>query len=55
MNSLDDFKVGSPIWCMAEPDGCIGLRLDCGDGGALKLTREQAQEVISNLQAMLDA
>lgn len=44
-----DGCAGSPIWTMEEADGTIGLRLDCGDAGMVRLTVTQAQEVISAL------
>ena len=39
-----------PIWAMEDRPGFIGLRLDCGDGGTVYLTKEQAREVIAELQ-----
>lgn len=53
VTNLDDFKVGEPIWGMVDGDGTIGLRLDCGDGGSLKLTKEQAIEVRDTLDKMI--
>lgn len=53
MTNLSDFKVGSPIWGMVEADGNIGLRLDCGDGGILLLTPNQARDVIETLDLLL--
>lgn len=44
---------GSPIWAMAEGDGTIGLRLDCGDGGVVFLTEQQAREVINAIEPLL--
>ena len=42
-----------PIWAMQDRPGLIGLRLDCGDGGTVYLTKEQAREVIAELQHWL--
>jgi len=41
------------IWAMEDVEGYIGLRLDCGDAGAVYFTKEQAKKVIENLLAML--
>ena len=42
-----------PIRAMEDRPGLIELRLDCGDGGTVYLTREQAREVIAELQHLL--
>lgn len=34
------------IWLMEDKPGFIGLRVDCGDGGVLYFTPEQAKEVV---------
>lgn len=52
--NLSDFTVTTPIWGMVEMDNTIGLRLDCGDGGVLKLSPEQARETIETLQGLLE-
>jgi hypothetical protein len=48
-------KATDSIWVL--PDGeephVFGLRLDCGDCGAVFLTREQARAVIQALEASL--
>lgn len=51
--NLSDIVVGSPIWGMVEADGKVGLRLDCGDMGTLKLTKEQAIEIRDTLNEMI--
>jgi len=46
-------RVCDPIWAMTSPEGMIGLRLDCGDGGVINFTKEQAREVIDALSSQL--
>jgi hypothetical protein len=42
-----------PIWAMGEKAGLIGLRFDSGDAGVVYLTKEQAKDVIDQLQAVV--
>ena len=39
------------IWLMKDgkPPHTIGLRMDCGDGGVVYLTEEQARDLIKQL------
>ena len=48
-------KATDSIWVLrdGEKPHIFGLRLDCGDSGAVFLTREQAQAVIQALDAAL--
>lgn len=39
------------IWGMENADGTYGLRLDCGDGGFLSLTKDQATQIIACLSS----
>lgn len=42
---------GSPIWTMVDgPESHpIGIRLDCGDGGAVYVSKEQALDLAEQL------
>lgn len=46
-------KATDHIWTMEDIDGYIGLRMDCGDSGTVYLTKQQAKQVIENLEAHL--
>jgi hypothetical protein len=48
-------KATDHIWAMEDVPGYIGLRMDCGDSGAVYMTPKQAEEVIETLQYMLKA
>lgn len=54
MIDLCEVKVGSPIWGTVSADDIVELRLDCGDGGYLKLTPAQACEIAKTLNDLVD-
>lgn len=41
------------IWMMEDVEGYIGIRLDCGDAGAVYVTKAQAKELAEQLLDML--
>jgi hypothetical protein len=43
---------GDPIWVMCDgtEQHPIGVRLDCGDGGTIYLSKDQATDLASQLQ-----
>jgi hypothetical protein len=46
---------GDPIWIMCDgtEDFPIGIRLDCGDGGVVYVSRKQATELVDQLTKTL--
>lgn len=43
------------IWSMETKEGLIGIRFDCGDSGTLYVTKEQAADLLAQLDSYLDA
>lgn len=48
-------RAGDPIWLMADgqEDFPIGMRLDCGDGGVVYLSTDQATELARQLNSIV--